>query len=513
GATGSTGLTGATGAMGAMPNHQWSGTTLRFQTSSTTWGNYVDLKGATGATGAQGATGATGPAGTTLWSGLTGTTALIPGAGASSHTHGSISISGSKNSYAGIAFSDANAVFMVRNTDQLSGVYHNNGTWKWYFDGNGVLQAGTVPWANIANVPATFTPSSHTHTNFAHDIGADSLMLNADPLNKFEINRLTIRGSSPTIVLRDVNQNSAMLHCNSNLFYILRGGIDTSTWTSVNGRWPLTIDLTNNDAAFGGNVDLPAGKLDITSLSNQVYITTTDSTANNKKWSFNVFNGDGDLYFQTFNDAGTFLLNALRIRRNGDIHTAGAVAASGAISASNISQTNIASTIVQRDSAGDIKCRLIRGEYIPTSGGNFQHIVVQRIPGVDTDNYFRTATLAEFRASVTDGVYLPIGGQAANAALFDGLDSAAFIRSDVTDTVNATTIWADNQQIRLGSGSDHRMYFDGSNTLKDNYVGSIFYRNFAHGGYHYFQGENSEGVNWALAYFGDGLSRLFGAGT
>jgi hypothetical protein len=402
---------------------------------------------------------------------------------------------------------------MVRNTDQLSGVYHNNGTWKWYFDGNGVLQAGTVPWANIANVPATFTPSSHTHTNFAHDIGADSLMLNADPLNKFEINRLTIRGSSPTIVLRDVDKNSAMLHCNSNLFYILRGGIDTSTWTSVNGRWPLTIDLTNNDAAFGGNVDLPAGKLDITSLSNQVYITTTDSTANNKKWSFNVFNGDGDLYFQTFNDAGTFLLNALRVRRNGDIHTAGAVAASGAISASNISQTNIASTIVQRDSAGDIKCRLIRGEYIPTSGGNFQHIVVQRTPGVDTDNYFRTATLAEFRASVTDGVYLPIGGQAANAALFDGLDSAAFIRSDVTDTVDATTIWANNQQIRLGSGSDHRMYFDGSNTFKDNYVGNVLYRNFAHGGYHYFQGENSQGVNWALAYFGDGLSRLFGAGT
>lgn len=448
------GATGATGAIGAMPSHQWLNTTLRFQTSATTWGSYVDLKGATGATGAQGIQGIQGIQGATGSTGLTGATGATGATG----------------------------------------------------------PAGTTTWAGITDKPTTFAPSTHTHTNFAHGIGADSLMLNADPLNKFEPNRLTVRGSSPTVVLQDSNNFSAMLHCNGNFLYFLRGEIDTSSWTGVNGRWPLTIDLSNNDAAFGGNVDLPAGRLDLTNLSNQVFITTTGSTANNKKWSFNVFNGDGDLYFQTFNDAGSFLLNALRVRRNGDIHTAGAVAASGAISASNISQSNVSSTIVQRDSAGDIFCRLLRTEW--TGGAtSFDNILVQNAVGVGADNYARPATLDQFRARVTDGVYLPIGGQAANAALLDGLDSESFIRSDSTDTVNATTIWADNHQVRLGSGSDHRMYFDGVNTYKDNYVGSVLYRNFTHGGYHYFQGENSAGVNWALAYFGNGLAQLYGAGT
>ena len=73
--------------------------------------------------------------------------------GASSHNHGSISISGSKSSYAGIAFPDANAVFMVRNSDARSGVYVNNNTWRWYFDGAGALTVGTVPWARLTGHP------------------------------------------------------------------------------------------------------------------------------------------------------------------------------------------------------------------------------------------------------------------------------------------------------------------------------------------------------------------------
>ncbi|MEN8983774.1 MAG: tail fiber domain-containing protein [Planktotalea arctica] len=62
GNTGATGPQGATGATGPTPAHQWSGTSLRFYTGST-WGGYVNLKGATGSTGPKGNTGATGPAG------------------------------------------------------------------------------------------------------------------------------------------------------------------------------------------------------------------------------------------------------------------------------------------------------------------------------------------------------------------------------------------------------------------------------------------------------------------
>lgn len=65
---------------------------------------------------------------------------------------------------------------------------------------------------------------------------------------------LVLRNSSPTIFFRDTDHNSAMIHVNSNEFYILRGGNDTTTATQVNSQWPLTINLTNNNATFGGSI-------------------------------------------------------------------------------------------------------------------------------------------------------------------------------------------------------------------------------------------------------------------
>jgi hypothetical protein len=75
-------------------------------------------------------------------------------------------------------------------------------------------------------------------------------------------NKIGIVGASPTLYLRHTNSayRSAMLHCNGNTFYILGapyGGTPTQdNWGTVgSGRWPLTIDLTNNNAVFGGNVN------------------------------------------------------------------------------------------------------------------------------------------------------------------------------------------------------------------------------------------------------------------
>ncbi len=66
-----------------------------------------------------------------------------------------------------------------------------------------------------------------------------------------------IRNASPTVYLQDTDGRSAMIHNNSNLLYILRGcGNDTQGWcTYSNGYWPLQINLENNDAIFGGNVN------------------------------------------------------------------------------------------------------------------------------------------------------------------------------------------------------------------------------------------------------------------
>ena len=51
-------------------------------------------------------------------------------------SYGSLSVSGSTNTYSGIDFSAASSTFMVRTTDQLSGVYRNDNEWMWYVDQN-----------------------------------------------------------------------------------------------------------------------------------------------------------------------------------------------------------------------------------------------------------------------------------------------------------------------------------------------------------------------------------------
>lgn len=79
-------------------------------------------------------------------------------------------------------------------------------------------------------------------------------------------NNITIRNSGPTLNLRDTESNSAMLHVNSNIFYVLRGGTDTEEYTQVNGQWPMYLDLSNNNAVFGNNI-LAGGS--ITAYSDQ----------------------------------------------------------------------------------------------------------------------------------------------------------------------------------------------------------------------------------------------------
>ena len=64
---------------------------------------------------------------------------------------------------------------------------------------------------------------------------------------------VTINNSAPTLYLQDSNHRSSMVHCNSNIWYVLRGsGTNSTTWQTVNGQWPFQLNLENNDATFGG---------------------------------------------------------------------------------------------------------------------------------------------------------------------------------------------------------------------------------------------------------------------
>ncbi len=69
---------------------------------------------------------------------------------------------------------------------------------------------------------------------------------------------LYINNTSPTIFMQDSDNRSAMLHTNSNVFYVLRGcGTNSTGWCTVNGYWPLEINLETNNATFGGTIYSP----------------------------------------------------------------------------------------------------------------------------------------------------------------------------------------------------------------------------------------------------------------
>jgi hypothetical protein len=76
-----------------------------------------------------------------------------------------------------------------------------------------------------------------------------------DTNSYFEGANLFMRSNAPTIYFRDTDHNSAMIHCNGNLLYVLRGGNDTTSWSTVrNGNWPVYFNLTNNDLYCGGDI-------------------------------------------------------------------------------------------------------------------------------------------------------------------------------------------------------------------------------------------------------------------
>jgi hypothetical protein len=70
--------------------------------------------------------------------------------------------------------------------------------------------------------------------------------------------KLVIRGTEPTLYLRDTNNRSGMIHMNSSIMYFLNAsGNDSETWAQQNGQdWALQINMNNNVATFGGDLNV-----------------------------------------------------------------------------------------------------------------------------------------------------------------------------------------------------------------------------------------------------------------
>ncbi|WP_456867072.1 tail fiber domain-containing protein [Galbibacter sp. BG1] len=72
--------------------------------------------------------------------------------------------------------------------------------------------------------------------------------------------------------------------------------------------------------------------------------------------------------------------------------------------------------------------------------------------------------------------YLGISAKAVDSDKVDGLHATSFVRSDTNDVKSGYLVMNDNSHLRLGSGSDFRMYFNGSHTYFDMYAGNLYFR-------------------------------------
>jgi hypothetical protein len=145
-------------------------------------------------------------------------------------------------------------------------------------------------------------------------------------------------------------------------------------------------------------------------------------------------------------------------------------------------------------------------------------------PNADTLTTARTINGVSFNGSanitVADSTKLPLAGGTMTGNLtipskiihagdtdtyfeFHGANLARMVLAgaEVQEWGANYTLFSDGDSVRLGSSSDFRMLFDGTDTL---------FRNYAHaGGNINFQGEDTEGTNHALLYMMNDLARPY----
>lgn len=133
-------------------------------------------------------------------------------------------------------------------TDVDFGVLRSGGgTW-----GRAVIRVGSAEVATKGTMAAytfevdgTFTAPKVEATNVTVGTGGVATKGN-----------ININNGSPTIVMQDTDHMGAILHNNSNLFYVLRSpSANNGSWDSgPNGRHPMTLNLANGDVVFSGNI-------------------------------------------------------------------------------------------------------------------------------------------------------------------------------------------------------------------------------------------------------------------
>ena len=116
-----------------------------------------------------------------------------------------------------------------------------------YWDNAQVWTASTLTNLNqLTNGPGYITGYSETDT--LQSVTSRGASTNTG---------LYINNNNPTLYLQDTDHRSAMIHVNSDYFYILNGaGTNSTGWAQqANSRWLFMGNLNNNDITFGGSGD------------------------------------------------------------------------------------------------------------------------------------------------------------------------------------------------------------------------------------------------------------------
>lgn len=168
-----------------------------------------------------------------------------PAAGQKLDVNGSIFTNGR------IEIASTNDDMLILNATDSSWAYVNyewNGTRRMY---HGLDSAGNF---RIQSDDAAYTMSMNNWGSISTN--SDFIITDATD------DGLRISGTAPTITFQDSDARTAYIHVNSNTLYILGGATNAGdgAWAQVaNSKWPLQIDLSNNNADFGGNIYATGG--------------------------------------------------------------------------------------------------------------------------------------------------------------------------------------------------------------------------------------------------------------
>ncbi len=186
----------------------------------------------------------------------------------------------------------------------MEGVRANDNSYEWVGYYSGTTRQGIIlydgAWSGANGLTNEFSITAENSNLLTLNTNGNHIALMPDgsgnvgvsttsPSQKLDVNgaiRSTdyhyINHSSPSIIFQDTDHRSGVIHVNSNLMYFLSGnGTNGTSWSSNGSYWPLTINMTNDEAIFGGPVQLREGDLtandhDIWDVENLTVNTISD---------------------------------------------------------------------------------------------------------------------------------------------------------------------------------------------------------------------------------------------